>query len=66
MSTHAKRTKFRGKQLIYKTLQAETNKKRRDITRWVAYRQLSSWRRKTCMLPGPSTKMYGRAPQYHP
>ena len=45
------KTKFGVKQLILQNVENE-----RDITRWVAYRQLSSWRRETCMSPGPSTE----------
>ena len=56
MSTHVKRTKFRGKTIILQNVEGGNEQKRRDITHWVAYRQLSSWRRETCMLPGPSTE----------
>ena len=57
MSTHAKITKFWGKTIILQNVEGGNEQKRRDIiTRWVAYRQLSSWRRETCMLPGPSTE----------
>ena len=67
MFTHAKKRNFGVKQLILQNIEGGNVQKRRDITRWVAYRQLSSWRRETCMLPGPSTEnVWARAAvSYH-
>ena len=67
MFTHAKKRNFGVKELILQNVEGGNVQKRRDITRWVAYRQLSSWRRETCMLPGPSTEnVWARAAVSYP
>ena len=56
MSTHVKKRNFGVKQLILQNVEGGNIQKEKRYYTLGTYRQLSSWRRETCMLPGPSTE----------
>ena len=65
MSTHAKKRNFGVKQLILQNVEGGNVQKEK---RYYTLGSLSTtifMEARTCMLPGPSTEMYGGAPQFH-